>query len=320
MVGSQKFPCHAMEDTLLRNDAYPKIAVAVSVYNGKDHLAEQLDSIFAQQNVSVTVYVRDDGSSDGSVELLQRYTQNGDMILLQGENRGVVGSFFELLSQIPDDYEYVALCDQDDVWFPEKLSRAIRVLQESGGKDPLPAVYCSEYIFCDEGLHQTGRSHLNCIGVGFYTTLYENKASGNTMVLNRELHKLLNNTDVSRVYCHDWWIALVASAVGKLVFDDYASLLYRRTGSNVSPTGMNGLSLLKFRMKTFLKSSELDKITEQLRCLSDSHGKQLSHEKQDTLNLFLSGSRLRKMLFPHRLRQAPIEEIALRVLFLLGKL
>lgn len=309
-----------MEDALLRTDKYPRIAVAISVYNGRDHLAEQLDSILTQQNVDVSIYARDDGSTDGSVDLLQHYVQNEGVVLLQGSNKGVVGSFFELLSIIPDDYEYIALCDQDDVWLPDKLSRAIRVLQKSERRDSLPAAYCSEYIFCDGELHQTERSHLNCIGVGFYTTLYENKASGNTMVLNHKLHELLRSTDASRVYCHDWWIALVATAVGRLTFDDYASLLYRRTGSNVSPTGMKGLSLLRFRIKTFLNSNELDKITDQLRYLSDSYGKQLSPEKQRALDIFLNGGRLRKMLFPHRLRQAPLEEAALRILFLLGKL
>ena len=298
---------------------FPKVAVAVSTYNGKNHLAEQLDSILTQQDVDVTVYVRDDGSTDGTLTLLQDYVRKGHLTLIQGENMGVVGSFFELLSLIPNEYAYVALCDQDDVWFPQKLSRAIQAIQQSG-RGSSPVAYCSEYIFCDEQLNQVERSHLNRIGVGFCTMLYENKASGNTMVLNRALLTLLKKTDASRVYCHDWWIALIATSVGNLVFDTYESLLYRRTGNNVSPTGMTGLALLKFRINTFLKSGELEKITEQLKYLSDAYGTILTSEKQSTLNLFLHGSRISKALFPHRLRQSPVEELALRILFLTGKL
>lgn len=303
----------------MSTDVFPKVAVAVSTYNGKNHLAEQLESIFTQQDVDVTVYVRDDGSTDGTLALLQSYAREGHLDVIQGENMGVVGSFFELLSLIPDEYEYVALCDQDDVWFPQKLSRAIQVLQQSGGGSS-PMAYCSEYIFCDKQLNQTEPSHLNRIGIGFYTTLYENKASGNTMVLNRTLLTLLKETDVSRVYCHDWWIALVATGIGYLAFDTYESLLYRRTGSNVSPTGMKGLALLKFRINTFLKSDELEKVTEQLKYLSDAYGKRLTPEKQDTLNVFLNGSRIRKVLFQHRLRQSFVEDLVLRLLFLMGKL
>ena len=293
-----------------------RIAVVMSVYNGEAHLVEQIESVLNQVDVDVTLFVRDDGSSDGSLNVLADYEEKGLIRLFRGENVGVVPSFLSLVELVDEGYSYIALCDQDDVWCSEKLNRALAVMGERN--QDVPQLYCSEYIFCDAEMNQIAPSRLNRIGVNFDKMLYENMVSGNTVVINRALADAVIQGGIEGVYCHDWWIALVASALGELTYDDYPSLYYRRTGSNVSPTGNSGINLLKYRIKTFFQRRQLNCITEQLKKLEREYGDRLSEEKRETLSRFLEGGRLNKALFPRRLRQKIVEEFALRILFLIG--
>ena len=104
------------------------------------------------------------------------------------------------------------------------------------------------------------------------------------------------------------------------IFDEYASLEYRRTGSTVSPTGGSRIALLRYRAAKFIRGGELERITDQLRKYRRCFGDDLSAEKRALLDSFLCGGRIRKALVPVRLRQKLVEEVALRLLFLTGKL
>lgn len=296
----------------------PEIAVVVSTYNGRKHIAEQIDSVLAQSVSRLCVYVRDDGSTDGTVELLEDYERRGKIFLIKGENVGVVKSFMEAISLVPPEVPYIALCDQDDVWHSDKLSRALDLL--SIRDDAIPLYYCAEYMFCDAEMHPQGRSRLVRSRVDFKRMLYENATSGNTCVINRALADRVVRAGTDGVYCHDWWLALVASALGEVVHDDFCCLEYRRTGSNASPTGLGWLAILRYRIRTFLDKGELRNVIDQMVKLNEAFGKEMPVEKRRLLSRFLSGSRLRKAFAPMRLRQRLADELALRFLFLLGLL
>ena len=296
----------------------PSIAVVMSTYNGEAFVEEQIESILAQDYPNVRIFVRDDGSKDGTLDILGTYERDGKITLYAAPNLGVVGSFIELVSHVADEYDYVALCDQDDVWHADKLSRAVSLLSEYD--QDVPLLYCAEYIYCDQDMRPGERSHLNRIGVGFATMLYENMVSGNTCVLNKRLAHLIAKAGPVDVYCHDWWIALVATALGRLVFDDFACLDYRRTGSNVSPSGSGGLSLLSYRIKTFFKGGQLHLITVQLNKLEKLYAPEMTADRRELLERMLNGGRIKKALTPVRLRQKLRDEVALRLLFLSGLL
>ena len=304
------------------NSIVPSIAVAMSTYNGDAYISQQLDSVLAQdvtERANLIIYVRDDGSKDATLKILEQYEENGHIHLFRGENVGVTRSFLETLAAIPPDIDYIALCDQDDIWHKDKLSRAIEVLESRDAS--IPQLYCSEYIFCNAEMNPQGQSHLNRTGVDFNKMLYENVVSGNTTVINQALRRLVVNAGYEAVYNHDWWIALVACALGgELVYDDFPSLDYRRTGSNVSPTGTKGLALLRYRLRTFFANNELQKVTIQLRKLDQQFGERLDPEKRSLLNRFLDGGRLEKTFTPVRLRQKLSEEVLVRALFLAGYL
>lgn len=294
------------------------VAVIMSTYNGSQHICEQIDSVLNQDIDNCSLFVRDDGSSDLTVAILRGYEKKGLLTLYAGKNMGVVGSFIDILDRVPNSFDFIALCDQDDVWHKDKLSRALRVLESRNNK--IPQLYCSEYYFCDKQMNRVGRSHLNKIGVDFPKMLYENMVSGNTVVINRKLADAIISAGRDDIYCHDWWIALVASAIGDLTYDDYASLEYRRTGSNVSPTGSNRIKLLKYRIDTFFKGKQLQLITKQLEKLKVCFGEQMTEDKVKLLDSVLRDGNLRKAMLPTRLRQKIPEELALRLLFLTGRL
>lgn len=299
-------------------ETIPSIAVVVSTYNGARYIAEQLDSVLAQDYPNVHIVVRDDGSSDGTLSILRSYAARGDIELVEGENVGVVSSFLGLVSHVAEAYDYVALCDQDDVWHPDKLSRAVSLLAQRD--QTLPQLYCSEHTLCDASMRPVGKSHLNRIGVSFRTQLYENIVFGNTCVFNRRLAERVAEVGIDGVYSHDWWISLVACALGELTFDNFSSLDYRRTGANVSPSGMGGFAFLLRRIKIFFVNEGLASTTTQLRRLYELYADEMDPQKRAFIELFLQGGRLRKVFVPARLRQKISDEIALRLLFLFGLL
>lgn len=297
---------------------HPEIAVVMSTYNGSAHLVDQIESVLAQDAPGVALHVRDDGSRDDTVDILRSYEEQHKLALTVGSNKGVVPSFLELTALVADQAGYVAFCDQDDIWHRDKLSRAVKLLGDPFSQTP--KLYCAEYTLCDQEMRPLERSHNNLIGANFSKLLYENVAWGNTCVMNHALAKEVAIADPDRVYYHDWWVALVASALGELVYDDFSCLDYRRTGTNVSASGARGLSLLRQRIEKFIAQGQLSRITEQLQYLYDLYSTRMPPERRSLLEHFLAGSRVSKALTPMRLRQKWPDDAALRLLFLAGRL
>ncbi len=297
----------------------PKVAVVMSVYNGEDYVSEQIESLLAQDVAGLAIFVRDDGSPhEASRDVLRSYERAGKITLFCEKNVGVTASFLDVMSRVPCDYDYVALCDQDDVWYPHKIARAVELLSQ--GDPTVPRAYCAEYRWCDGEMNPGDRSRLMRVGCGFQLELFDNVAQGNTMVMSRALVDRVCAVGPSGVYYHDWWIALVACALGELVHDDYVCLDYRRTGSNVSPTGTGALRILASRIRRYVQGDELRLVTGQLERLRQAFGSELRPEDAALLERFLDGGRVRKMMTPGRLRQSLGAEVALRALFLLGML
>lgn len=111
----------------------PAVAVLMSTYNGEKYIKEQLDSIFNQKEVQVTLYVRDDGSTDRTLDIVQSYSNT--VLLPFDENKGPGLSFMTLLYHVmslPTQYDYYAFADQDDIWMDEKLIKAIQQIKNEG--------------------------------------------------------------------------------------------------------------------------------------------------------------------------------------------
>lgn len=215
------------------NIKYPSIAVLLSTYNGERFLVEQIDSILTQKDVTVDLYIRDDGSTDNTIQILKKYR---NMIsLYQGNNIGVGNSFMNLLYHINTNAMFYAFCDQDDIWLPNKLSHAISKL--SGITEP--TLYCSNQILIDSEKKIIGKRYYSIPDISCMQILNNNTISGCTMVWNKSLQELLcdqkrrPSNQLLQKRIHDVWLAMVASIVGNIIYDDNAFILYRQHESNV---------------------------------------------------------------------------------------
>ena len=223
-----------------------RVAVLMSTYNGEKYIKEQIDSILLQETVEVTLMVRDDGSSDRTIEIIKEYQKsNGNIKLDIGKNVGVGNSFMQLVYDAGDEYDYYAFADQDDVWLHRKLINAINKIENR----EKPALYTSNQILVNSELEKIGMRYSAKPDTSFRQTMCQNKVSGCTMVWNKTLQKLLINTarrptaKLLRMRIHDVWVAMVADVAGEIIYDNEGYILYRQHDNNV--VGVRKPSLIK---------------------------------------------------------------------------
>ena len=136
----------------------PKVAVLMSAYNGEKYISEQINSILQQTYQNLVLYIRDDGSSDNTVSILEEYERQKKIVLIQGENLGFINSFFDVMKKC-ETADYYAWCDQDDIWIPDKIERAVEKLEENKrlhmrkGEPHAPVLYFSDYDYYDEQMN-----------------------------------------------------------------------------------------------------------------------------------------------------------------------
>ncbi len=223
-----------------------KVAIIMSTYNGERYIREQIDSILSQNDADITLFIRDDNSKDCTVSIINEYQQETNQVILYtGDNVGVGNSFMNLLYEIPLDFDYYAFADQDDIWLPDKIITAIQAIE----RNPEPALYCSNQLLVDKFGNSLGLRHTVPINTNYLQILCNNQVTGCTMVWNKSLHILLctqSRRPSHSLLCnriHDVWVAMVASVVGSIVYDEKAYILYRQHENNV--VGVRKESILK---------------------------------------------------------------------------
>jgi len=211
------------------------VQVLLSTYNGEKYLKEQLDSIINQVGVNVRVLVRDDGSIDSTVNILEDYKKAGQLEYYSDNNIGYKRSFLELASNSVGKAEYYAFCDQDDYWEPEKLVSAIMMLEESPTK--LFRLYFSNLRVVDENLNDIGFKDYSNMKLTLGSAMVRSSIAGCTMVFNNELLSAAVKTNFieAGIISHDGWLhRLCLSIGGTVVYDTKSYIKYRQHGSNVT--------------------------------------------------------------------------------------
>lgn len=209
------------------------VVVLLSTYNGERYLAEQLESILSQKfECNLTLIIRDDGSSDNTRNILLAHEKaNQNIILSFGDNVGVVQSFFELLKMANETLhaDFYFLCDQDDIWLPDKIKRACGMLRMQNGS----CLYSSSLNVTDEHLqHKYVMKH--SLAHSSYDAIYTNAVTGCTAAWNKHFQELIRIPDGSEeVLMHDWWLYLIAAFFGTHVYDERPSIMYRQHSANV---------------------------------------------------------------------------------------
>lgn len=220
----------------------PDVAVLMCTYQGKRHLAEQLDSIGRQTHPRWTVWVSDDGSTDGTQAILEGYRSQwgADRLSIQrGPGAGFAANFRSLTCRADIDADCFAWADQDDVWESAKLERALAWLQSV--PVDVPALYGTRTLLTDEDNQAIGMSPLFTRPPCFPNALVQSIAGGNTMVFNRAARGLLmqaNSQDDA--VAPDWLAYLVVSACGGRVrYDPWPSVRYRQHDGNLSGSNLS---------------------------------------------------------------------------------
>ena len=301
----------------------PKVVVLMSAYNGEKYIQEQIESILSQTYSDVKIYVRDDGSKDKTLDILKKYEKEDKIILLRGKNKGFIGSFFSLLKEC-ENADYYAWCDQDDIWFPEKISRAVEMLENN--KKEVPTLYFSDYDYYDQTMHfqKHGLDHKR--GPSFANSLMDCISLGFNSVFNHKARLMMLEKIPKHSCGHDWWTYMVCAAFGTVIYDrGYVSVKYRRLEESVSPGGKSFIATQIWRFKKFFVNDYFKKIREQLYEFNDLYGQELSRDDKKVMNLFVKRGysfplALKKCFYPVWFRQGIVEEVMVRVLFFIGRL
>lgn len=224
----------------------PEIEILLATYNGERFLSEQIDSILAQDYSNLGVLARDDGSSDGTVAILEKYaSQFPDRFRLMPSSAATghpKWNFLRLMEA--STAEYICFADQDDVWLPQKLTltmQAMSRLEERYGKD-LPLLAFTDLRVVDEHLETIVESYWKLHRINprqinhFARLLGQNIVTGCTAMVNRRLVELaLHLPDEADM--HDSWVALVASAFGAAEPVSAQTVLYRQHDRNLLGAG-----------------------------------------------------------------------------------
>ena len=227
-----------------------KTAVLLASFNGSAHLPALLDSLRSQTDPGFTVLVQDDGSADGTQQLLNEVSAQDNRFAFgdeQGKGLGAAGNFLSLIRQA--DADCILLCDQDDIWEPEKiavLKQALLDLEKQHGSNTPMLVHsdCSligrngEKI-ADSFFHHQG---WDPAALTLPRLLVQNNVTGCTLIMNRALRDLTAARAVSGdLFMHDWFIALTAAAFGRIAFVDQPLTRYRQHGGNAVGASSRGL-------------------------------------------------------------------------------
>jgi glycosyltransferase involved in cell wall biosynthesis len=303
----------------------PTVNILLSTYNGDRFLGELLDSLFAQDYPKIVIHIRDDGSSDNTPKILSDYSQRySNMFIQYGENIGVVASFMTLLRNLTDGGALYSFCDQDDIWLPNKISRAVDSL--SRVNDPASTLYCSRLEFVDVKGSPLGLSRIPRV-IGFRNAVVENIAVGCTIVFGDAIRCKLLQTTPEKILMHDWWAYLTASAFGEVVYDRSATVYYRRHDSNATTLQNKNIHNLLERAQGWVDFVFNDRRFQAIE--QAEHFAAVYHELSlDKRRLIERLTFLRKCPFLFRLmllltlsieRNDPVENLGIRIIILLGR-
>ncbi|MGN0301580.1 MAG: glycosyltransferase family 2 protein [Anaerotardibacter sp.] len=224
------------------NKSFPLVDIVMATYNGEKYISEQIESIQSQTYSNWRLLISDDCSGDRTLEIIRNYAEKDERIIIlpQKKNGGAKENFF-YATKYSDFSEYVMFCDQDDVWDSDKVSFTLGKMLSAEleyGSD-LPILVCTDMRVVDENLNELHEScfelfRANIDRLDFRVFLGTSFLAGCAMMSNRKLIDLFNRTqNLDGVFLHDWWIALIASAFGKIFVVKKATNSYRQHESNV---------------------------------------------------------------------------------------
>ena len=232
-----------------------KVAILMSTYNGEKYLKEQIESLQKQTFEKWELFVRDDGSTDNTVSIINKLqTKDPRIHFIDDEKVQLrpMKSFLYLLNKVSADYYF--FCDQDDYWLSEKLDLMLKM----GKLDQPQLVYCG--LKCvDQNLKPLKNDFENMMGtIWDYSRFIGNDMPGCVMMFNSKLRDIVisSTKNYEGIVMHDWWIALIAQTFGTIEFLNKKLILYRQHGNNSIGAGKNGSLIEKILQRGVIKKQK----------------------------------------------------------------
>ena len=286
--------------------------VILCTYNGEKYLEKQIKSIMEQDREDFCLLYSDDGSTDSTKATLQslqeKYGRRMRAFPRPMHSGSPAKHFLSILSALAkgevetENLEYIFLADQDDEWFPDKLSKTISVIKEEERKfgESLPILCHTDCTLVNsrgELLAKSYRRYQKLPGASyrFSRLLLQNHVTGASVGINKALLQYCKEIP-EQVKMHDHWLALLANCFGEIQYLPYASYAYRQHEENV--LGAKKASVLKECEERLAASKEKDKedaihssyraLFSQGRELKRLFGDLLPEIKRKVLEAFLS--------------------------------
>lgn len=304
----------------------PKVNIVLATYNGEKHIEKQLDSILSQTYPNIALWIRDDGSTDRTVAILQAYVRahpEAEIHLMEqdGRNLRCPASFYEILRHC-DPADYYAFSDQDDIWYAEKIERAVQALQKEEDRQMLLYYSACDYKTEDGTRIRTSAKQKENLKI--WNVLYYTPGSGFTIVFNEKTRKeLILEVEPGPEY-HDRWLIRGVTCFGKVIYDPRSSAAHIRHEEAVTAGDADNKSLFRNFVQAELLGPDAPREKRALQYFAEQFTDRLSRQQQRTLLLFTKKNTplvwVKKVCYPHRLRARGFGEVALRLLFLLGRI
>lgn len=220
----------------------PVIEILLACCNGEAYLRAQLDSLLAQTDDRWHLTVSDDGSSDATLPILEQYsTLYPDKISLHRSGRRFGSArdhFFHLMRRCTSPY--MMFCDQDDVWYPDKVQKTFDALlaAEAQYGSQTPLLVFTDQTPTDAHLVPLASSLMRyqdqrADEIDFRSLLMRNIVTGCAMAINRALaEKGGQCQNDAQAVMHDWWLAVVAARFGRVIYLNETTMFYRQHGAN----------------------------------------------------------------------------------------
>ena len=300
-----------------------KLIVLLSTYNGEKYLREQLDSLLRQTLLPDQIFIRDDGSKDDTVAILEEYcSEYPFMEYYCGKNLGPAKSFWELITKV-GDADYYALCDQDDVWFEDKLETAVQTLEQEN--KVIPLLYCSRYTLTDQDLNPLDSNVSELYGFSdFAHSLIYHTAPGCTFVFNSAARKQILKYDVEKEYCviHDAIIHKVVTMFGKMILDRTSHIYYRQHGDNQIGMDANKIKVFFGRVNRFLNGTIRNYRSRTAQSLLKVYAEECGEENRELLEIVANYAkdpeRKKQLLNREEFRSHTVNDLFFKILVLVN--
>lgn len=236
-------------------DDKARVCILLASYNGEKFIENQLDSLFAQTYTNWKLFIRDDGSTDKTVSIINKYIAKDrriNLLIDDKKNLGSCQNFATLMHITQNQFQYTMFCDQDDSWLPFKIEDTLSQMQqlEEQQETEIPLLVYTNFQYADNNLtiieSKKNYQSTKVSRLSFAHLLAQNPAYGCTMMMNKKLAELASAIP-SEAENHDYWVALTASALGKIFYLKKKTIYYRQHNNNISTNYDNNSIVKRFK-------------------------------------------------------------------------